>query len=50
MEEVKCPECNEWVQPKEERNYERADADGNRGIMIITLVCPLCDEDIEEIY
>lgn len=48
-EELWCPECEEWIKPKVTRSYEQEDADGNKGVMITFLECPICENVIENL-
>ncbi len=40
-----CEACGEQSWPKVERTIENTDADGNRGVELFSVTCPVCFEE-----
>lgn len=39
----KCPDCGFEGEPRVETTTENTDRDGNRGIEITWIICPICE-------
>ena len=43
--ECQCHECGAVFLGEPRKVKEQADADGNRGVWVLWVTCPMCDED-----